>query len=331
MNTFEQMRSLLDAVLELGSLNAETMRILDSVLDSEAYRVLPSLEPVSGEGWSPGRLGLAQLRFAVELLDLWRNAGPMAALDACVRLEAVPLVAEPLEGRIYNLAVHLAELGGDTTLAAQFRDRLTDYAQRFLDPNGAVGLSGWAGLFDPDAIGWLAEFFEEEGREEPVRLYVPGSMLPLFQKDGASVTPEYRGHDGMASTGIGERPLDVLVLLDAGSGRLESLEVKLRDRTEGSDIGRWSRDGWFADLEFEFPNGRHDLAEWAMLGTLELLLSFSQHRFREFSVRAGTLLDLSGEGAMLRLSLRLPQDWIERDVPLALCLVDLEGALLARG
>lgn len=322
------MRGLIDTSLQSDGLNPAAIGELETFQASEGYAALPTLEERAPDDWPLGQLGLALLRVATDALLLWGHGKPREALERLERTLSLPLVAEPLEGRIHRLGVFLAGRFGGAG-AADFEARLATYGRLFLEPDGSPALSGWMALLEANSEPWFARFLAPGETETPMRRYIPG-----FDPSGnpSSSFPVYRGHEPEAFSGPFERDLNLVVLLAPDTGEFVSVDVQLHTLMPGGVSGRWAGSSIYADLEIAFPPDQASLVAWALAGALELVLSFTHQRTCEFSSVAGDLSSapMSGDERRLRLSLRLPHEWAERDVPLGAALSELEGALLSR-
>jgi hypothetical protein len=316
--------------LETASLTKQQHDWLDSFRQSSEYAKLPDQESVLGIQHPLGWSGQWRLRLACEAFHhLIQNDFDTAFEIVQRSLDDTSLEAEPLEGTLEQLGIRLAEQTGDEQTVLAFTQRLQQYTEHFLEPSGVEAIFGWNALFEDDTTLWLDRLFEPGDIPPPLERYLPAYPVPFHSPDQGS-TGLYRGSENLPTTSQLERPLTVHILLEPRQGKLASCQVVVHDTTIGTPLGRLdAQDRFLADLELVFKDSDLALLEQLYTDSLELRLVFVNGRYWDFTSANNTLVcTLNSELGLIKLSLELPQLWLERDVPLGLILNDLEGMLL---
>ena len=327
---FGQIKTMIEMWLETGTFTKAQHDWLSTFRVSSEYATLPDQEFVVATTRPVGWSGQWRLRLACETLHhLIQNDFDAAFLAVKHCLNDTSFEAEPLEGTLERLGIRLAEKSGDKQLVFAFTERLQNYIDHFLEPSGAVALSGWNTLFEEATSSWLDAYFESGNALLPLERYLPAYPVPPDSPD-QRLSGLYRGDEHLPTTTRLERSLTVHILLEPRQGKLASCQVVVHDKTIGTSLGRLdTQDRFWADLELVFHN--HDLAllEHFRTELLEVRLVFVNGRYWDFtSTNSSLVCSLKGELGLIKLSLELPRLWLERDVPLGLILNDLEGILL---
>ena len=199
ISDFDRLDIIIRRYLTGKPFSEDTRTILDKFIASENYKSLPKN---AKEAEDNQKIGLYLLRKAADTLFALTQNNSVGNLEGLIKtvneakdISELTLVADPFEGRYYQLLAHIAKQANDTASAEIFEFRFENYQKLY---RLEKALMGSITEFNPEIGETLAELLEPnpDGRDlseptyeqEVTSMFIPKSLyesplLPAARDD----------------------------------------------------------------------------------------------------------------------------------------------------